>query len=573
MEQMTDHIDFALRQKINQLFENGVWKSFDVPAFSVERPKDFSHGDYTVNLGFVLAQFVGEGPFVISGQIADALDIEGVETVVAVGGYINFTLTQHVKVQILQDIVHGEHSYLVHTGQKILIEHTSPNLFKPFHIGHLVNNTIGESIVRLVESTGAQTVRVSYPSDMSLGIAKAVWAAREDRSVLLGNDVDIYEKMQFLGMCYVRGTKAYDEDSVAQGDIRSINRAIYTSEKTLDTDVYEAGKALSLAYLKDMAKLLGSSFDHFFFESQAGIEGQNIVNENIGTVFEKSEGAIVYKGERDGLHTRVFLNKEGLPTYESKDIGLLALKFAQYKPDQSIIVTDAEQSEYYKVVLAAAARINNDWSEKTVHITHGRLQFSGIKISSRLGNVPLAEDIIANIISKVENKVKTSFESRDIDPATMQSIAIGAIKFAILKVSVGKNIIFETEDALSFEGDSGPYLQYTYARTSSILRKAQEASPPHGDHQHAFDHDMGELVYLLSIAEEIMYNSAEKKAPHYIANHLLEVAHAYNRYYAQHKIIDQDSEHSSTRIFLTEATNAVLKRGLSVLGIDALEVM
>ena len=155
----------------------------------------------------------------------------------AVGGYINFTLTQHVKVQILQDIVHGEHSYLVHTGQKILIEHTSPNLFKPFHIGHLVNNTIGESIVRLVESTGAQTVRVSYPSDMSLGIAKAVWAAREDRSVLLGNDVDIYEKMQFLGMCYVRGTKAYDEDSVAQEDIRSINRAIYTSEKTLDTDV------------------------------------------------------------------------------------------------------------------------------------------------------------------------------------------------------------------------------------------------------------------------------------------------------------------------------------------------
>src|SRR5690606_8110556 len=203
------------------------------------------------------------------------------------------------------------------------------------------------------------------------------------------------------------------------------------------------------------------------FESEAGKIGKEIVLENIPKVYTKSNDAVIYEGEQDGLHTRVFINKDGNPTYEAKDTGLLKLKFDRYNPDQSIFVTDSEQAPYFKVVITAAGKINPQWEEKTIHATHGRMQFKGQKMSSRLGNTPLVSDIINTVNEEVIEKSG----DRKLSPEQTDMISIAAIKYAVLRTQAGKNINFDPDTSLSFEGDSGPYLQYTYARIQSILNK------------------------------------------------------------------------------------------------------
>ncbi len=570
---MKQKIKEALLLKINHLQSQGSWDGIDIPEFSVERPKDYTHGDYTVNLGFILAKALDRSPVEIGNEIVSELNIKDIQEINVIGGYINFTVTDKHRATILERILREGQRYgstQLFDQQRVIVEHTSPNLFKPFHIGHLVNNTVGESIVRMVQAAGGDVVTLSYPSDMSLGIAKAVWAASDARDTLLDDTKSVYEKMQFLGECYVRGTASYDADTEAQKEIRTINQSIYAGEKNDLTQLYIVGKDLSLTYLKEMTASLGSTFDNFIFESEAGEVGRKIVQENTGEVFESSEGAIIYRGEQEGLHSRVFLNSEGLPTYEAKDIGLLALKFAQYTPDQSVIVTDMEQGEYYKVVLAAAGKINNDWQSKTRHITHGRLQFSGMKISSRLGNVPLAEDVIETVTKKIHQKANESEHTREITDETISAVAIGAIKFAILKVSLGKNIIFDAAEALSFEGDSGPYLQYTYARTVSLSLKAEQKGIS-ADTRYL--EDMQETVYILGLFPEILETSVVECSPHHLAGYLLQLAHAYNSYYSARKILDESSDHSNARLGLTIAVGHTIKNGLNILGIDVPDTM
>jgi arginyl-tRNA synthetase len=215
---------------------------------------------------------------------------------------------------------------------------------------------------------------------------------------------------------------------------------------------------------------LGSHFDAYIYESEAGVDGKKIVLENTPTVFTESEGAIVYiPDESKKLHTSVFINSQGNPTYEAKDIGLLHLKFETYNPDLSIFITDAQQVSHFDVVLDAAAQINTAWKEKSLHRYHGRMSFKGAKMSSRLGGVPLVEDILETVASEVKEK------NADIAPQAAEQIGIAAIKFAILRAAAGKNIDFDPDTSLSFEGDSGPYVQYTAVRAASLIQKGSEA--------------------------------------------------------------------------------------------------
>ncbi len=574
MQDTKQAIKEVLIQKIKSLQKTGEWPDFELPTFVVERPKEYNHGDYTVNLGFTLAKYVQKKPAEITDLLVQNLSIMHVKEIAAVGGYINFVCSDKIRVKEMRTVCKEAENYgnhKTHKGKKILVEHTSPNLFKPFHIGHLVNNTVGESIVRLMKKTGGTVETMSYPSDMSLGIAKAVWAILGSKKQILEDEsLDIYKKIQFLGECYVKGTRSYDADDEVKKKIREINHEIYAGEKTDAVRAYLIGKELSLSYLKEMTHRLDSKIDHFIFESAAGNIGQEIVKKHTNTIFNQSDGAIIYNGEKEGLHTRVFVNAQGLPTYEAKDIGLLALKFTQHNPDMSVIVTDAEQAEYYKVVLAAAAKIEAFWSQKTQHITHGRLQFAGIKISSRLGNVPLAEDVIEKIANGIHKKMRESKKTQENIPQnTIDAIAIGALKFAVLKVSLGKNIVFDAKESLSFEGDSGPYLQYTHARTQSIIVKAQNMGL---DIVPGYEEDMQEIFFLISLFPETITKATNDCAPHLVANYLLELAHAYNTFYANKKILGSSEKHGA-RVAMTEAVGHVVKNGLHVLGISAPQKM
>lgn len=543
--------------------------------FMVEHPNEISHGDYSSNIAMVCGE---KSPKELAGKIVSKLivkkipEIERVE--IAGLGFINFFLSKGFYDFALEEILKKEDKFgelNLYKNKKVLIEHSSPNLFKPFHIGHLVNNAIGESIKRIFEKSGGKVTTISYPSDVSLGIAKAVWGVMSLGKGKLFEDTDISLKMKFLGDAYVLGTERYEESENIQDEIKQINQEIYSGTGSEMLDIYKEGKKLTLEYFEQIVNKLGSKFDGYIFESEAGKVGLKLVKGNVGKIFEESDGAIIFDGEKRGLHKRVFVNSFGLPTYEAKDLGLIEKKFEKYKPDLSVFITDHEQEEYFKVVLSAMSEIHPEWAEKSKHVPHGRLRFADGKMSSRLGNVPLAEDILSLVKEKVEQKRKESNFSKEASEETIEKIAIAAIKFSILKSSPSKNIVFDIDKSISFEGDSGPYLQYTYARIQALLEKAKENKLKPNIQKN--NNEIFMIERLTYRFPEIVEKALVNYEPHHIANELLTIAREFNSLYESEKIIEDEKKKAEYKLAIACSVGIVIKNGLELLGIEIVERM
>lgn len=534
-------------------------------AYVIDYPDDVTHGDYAVNAALVGAKQAGIKPQELARRIVDALGtIDGIEKIEIAGpGFINFFMSRDVFADGVRNINDTWGANTILRGKKILIEKSAPNLFKPFHVGHLLNISIGESLSRLTRSSGAEAIDVAYPSDISLGVAKAVWA-------ILKQGLQDHLTVNTLGECYVYGTKLYDEDEQAKKEIIEINRKLNAQEQGVEWDIYVQGKKINLQYFKDITARLKSEFADYFFESDSGRVGKEIVESHVGTVFEKSDGAIIFRGEQYGLHTRVFITSLGLPVYESKDIGLLQLKFDTYHPDVSLVITDIEQRQYFEVIKQAALLVHKEWGERSVYWQHGRLRFVGGKISSRYGNVPLAEDLIDKVKEVVREKMTNAQRQKEpISDAMVENIALAALKYAFLKSGSGKNIIFDFAASLSLEGDSGPYLLYSYVRALSILEKAKALGRPARGEETTPEAPLFER--LLPRFPEIVERAAREYEPHYIVTYLTKLAGAFNSWYAHERVIDADQE--AYKLALTEAFAVTMKRGLWLLGIETVERM
>ncbi len=534
----------------------------------LEHPADMAHGDYSSNIAMQLAKAVGKNPRELADEIVAKIpESKYVDKVEVAGpGFINLFLSNEFFESGVAEIIEkkddfGKIEYL--KGKNILLEHSSPNLFKPFHIGHLLNNTYGEALIRIITFAGADVVKLSFPSDVSPGIAKAVWGIIE---MDLANDFTIEQ----VGEAYVLGSNAYKEDTAAKERINEINKNIYNKdEQSQEYQIYKKGRQLSLEYFEQITKRLGSEFDAMIFETDAEIIGKDIVRANMPKIFEESDGAIIFRGSEHGLFDNVYINSAGFGTYLAKDTGLLSIKFSEYDFDISITVTDTEQKQHFELVKKSAELINKDWADKSIYLQHGRLSLTTGKISSRSGGVPLATDILDAVNERA--KMRATEAKSKMTNETAEMIAIGAVKYAIIKVNMGKNIIFDMEQSLSFEGDSGPYLQYTYARCKSVLAKAY---PHRGDTkvQMPQDWEVTNIEKLLYRFPEVVERAALEYAPHYIANYLNELASSYNSWYGQGKILDgSDNEHY--KLALTEVTAHIIKNGLYLLGIDAPEKM
>lgn len=532
-----------------------------------ERPADITHGDYATNVAMMYAKQIGTNPRELAEKIVTTLQGKKIPEItridIAGPGFINITLSSEYFYQSIQEIFdkkdwYGKNELLL--GQKILIEHSSPNLFKPFHIGHLMNNAIGESLVRIMKSSGAQVTTLSFPSDISLGIAKALFVLLEEH----GNNYEPND-VSILGDAYVTGTRLYDENESIHVRVKEIADNLYAEKESPEWELYQKCKTLNLVYFEQVIQDLGSHIDAYIYESQAGIIGKQLVEKNTPQVFTTSEGAIVYIPEegKKSLHTAVFVNSQGNPTYEAKDLGLIQMKFEKYQPDQSLFVTDIQQVSHFAVVIDAMQKINSDWSNKSQHITHGRMTLRGQKMSSRMGGVPLAEEMIAMVADEVKNRST----DREVDVKTQQSIALAAIKFSILKARPGQNIDFNPETSLSFEGDSGPYLQYTHARIQALLEKAKDQALFPKLHSVSSDEL---LVKLLDRFPEIVVQTMHDYAPSHIVTYTLELARAFNSFYGNHKFIDvENREQSENYLALAQATGQVINNALYLLGIHA----
>ncbi|MEK7118058.1 MAG: arginine--tRNA ligase [Patescibacteria group bacterium] len=526
------------------------------------------HQAISKNVGGVQKEF--SSPREYAEQIKTIIDGKNYPDILSIDvagpGFINFKIASAVfdkelSVAISKGDKWGWNDTL--KGKKVMVEYTDPNPFKEFHIGHLMSNAIGESISRLVEANGAEVRRACYQGDVGLHVAKALydWVKK-------GKFIDFGELS--VGISYANGDAAYRNDLKAKEEIEKINKQIYASffDKSIEGgDIpayYRRARGMSLDYFETIYKRLDTTFDEFFFESETGETGKKIVLENKGKVFEESEGAIVFRAEKFNpkLHTRVFINKDGLPTYEAKELGLAKIKYEKFPYDISIVVTGNEVNDYFLVLFEAMRQVFPGLAKKTEHYSHGMLRLPTGKMSSRTGDVITATWLLDEAKARIMKNVKGVAED------VAEAAGVAAVKYSILRQTAGRDIIFDFDRSLSFEGDSGPYLQYTYARTWSVLEKAgnarRSADVPHNDY--------GSLTKLLTRFPELVLRASLEREPHHVANYLIEVAHDFNSFYGSTMIVDGGAD-QPYKLALTEATGLTLKNGLRLLGITAPDKM
>ncbi len=542
-------------------------ESVTLDVVELSHPVELSHGDYATNIALVAAKQAGVSPKEFAEKIVAGLgQIEGVEKVEIAGpGFINFFLTRDFFAASIRNILSKQDSWGMGDalqGKKVMVEYTQPNPFKPFHIGHLMTNTIGESVACMVEAAGGEVMRVNYQGDVGLHVAKALWGLKQKNV-----PADDVEK---IGEAYVYGNAQYEENETARAEIVAINKQVYARDLAI-LETYEIGKKVSLAHFEELYKILGTKFDHYFFESETAKLGKQLVEEGLEkNVFEKSDGAVVFHGEQYGLHTRVFITKDGLPTYETKDLGLALLKLETYPFDISITTTAVEQKEYFKVVWKALTLLRPEFEGKLLYVTHGMMQLASGKMSSRKGNVITGESLLHDVIEMAQEVVKGREFSEEEKNKIAEKVAVGAIKFSILKQSTGKNIVFDPKQSLSFEGDSGPYLQYSLARAYSVLEKAKKENVTASASVPTAQTSLVEK--MLYQFPEVVARAVRQYEPHYIATYLTETASTFNAWYAQEKILD-GTEHASYKLAIVQAFVMSMQKGLWLLGIPVLEKM
>lgn len=533
--------------------------------FLVEIPNDKSHGDYSSNVVLVLAKKINKNPREVAEEIKQKIGENKLFSKIEVAGpgFINFFVTDKVFVEniknIDKDFGRKQKAEGLERSRKIILDYTDPNPFKEFHIGHLMSNAIGESLSRIFEFQGAEVKRVCYQGDVGMHVAKAIWGK-------------IKMPDWTWGGAYAFGAGKYERDETAKKEIIEINKKIYSRSDKEINKLYDQGKKESLKYFDKIYKKLGTKFDWLIFESETGPLGKKIVEKGLEKdVFEKGDkGAVIFKGEKYGLHTRVFINSEGLPTYEAKDLGLAEIKYKKYKYDKSFVVTGNEINEYFKVMLSAMSQINPKLAKKTTHIGHGMLRLPEGKMSSRTGKVITAEYLLQKLEEMILEKVKDREFSEAEKKEIAEKVAVGAIKYSILKQTTGRDIIFNLEQSVSFTGDSGAYLQYSYARAQSILRKAKaEKIKP----SFKITSEITSLEKTIYQFPEAVEKASKEYQPHYIALYLTELASIFNNYYAEHKIVDKSDKFSPYRVALVSAFSKIMESGLGLLGIKTLNKM
>ena len=553
----------------------------DIPAFTLEHPDEMSHGDLATNVALMLSKPLKKSPGKIAKEIVEILNknkISEVEKIETAGpGFINFYLSPKYFAESVGEIlnkkeVYGQNDIL--KGQKTIIEYTDPNPFKEFHIGHLMSNSIGEAVSRIIEAFGSKIIRVSYGGDVGLHVAKSIYAVLKQEDLI--SDVkktSPKEQLSFWAKSYVEGSTAYENNPEAKAEIDTLNKVIFDKSDERINKLYEWGRKISIEHFQEVFKRLGTHFEHNFWESEVITDALKAVDEGLQkNILEKSEGAIIFKGENYGLHTRVFVNSKGVPTYEAKELGLGVKKMELYDFDSSIVITGNEQDDYFKVLLKVIGLLRPKVKDKTVHIGHGMLRFASGKMSSRKGNVitgiSLLDQVKEIILEKMEGRDFTD-EEREL---VAEMISVGAVKYSVLKQVTGSDIIFDFDKSLSFEGDSGPYLQYACVRAKSILEKAEKEGIK-ADINSEQSVEVGELPKLLIRFPEIVERSGKECAPHYLATYLTELASAFSSFYVQEIVVDKNDPKSPYKVALTQAFSIVMKNGLNLIGIKVPEKM
>ena len=552
---------------------------------TLEKPANSDFGDYSSSLPLKLTKQLKKNPMIIAEEIVKNFpkndDIKKIEIVKP--GFINFWISDVQLINRLTEVLEKGFIFPEHhlgKNKKVMVEFAHPNTHKLFHIGHLRNISTGEAMVRILEAVGNKVIRGNYQGDVGLHIAKCLFGIKSEK-LKIDSFKTLQEKIKFIGKMYSAGTKVYEDDLKAKEEILKINQMIYERDSEI-MPLWTETRQWSLEYFDENYKRFYSHFDRLYFESEIHQRGLEISKEILKKgILEKSQGAIVFNGKKYGLDTRVFINSLGFPTYEGKELALAEKEFSDFgELDKIIHTVTPEQTSFFKVTFKVEELIDEKkYKNKQFHLAYEWVKLKAGKMSSREGNVIEANWLIDEVKKKISEKFKCDEETTEI-------LAVASVKYSFLKNGTQTIIHFDIDESIAVDGNSAPYLIYTYVRCQSVLNKSGLCHPLEkgdpgaldsrlrgNDNQTTINNDESNVLRLINQFPEIVQQAAIQLAPNLIANYLYDLAQKYNYFYQKNKILESEENIKQFRLMLTAATGKVIKEGLYLLGIKTVEKM
>lgn len=559
-----------MKEKIAELLRKPTKLKKEQILEIMEIPKDPKLGDYSFPC-FALAKVLKKNPVEIAKDIVNSIEntLE-FEKVNAVGPYVNIFINRNVLAESVLDEIRKKKdrfgSSKLGRG-KVMIEFSEANTHKAFHVGHVRGTCLGESLARIMEFSGNAVLRNNYQGDAGMHVAKWIWCYKKFHA---------HEKPRgdesWIASIYVDAVKRLAEDEKLQEEVNEVNRKLETREDKNLTAIWKKTRKLSLDSLEKIYRELDTHFDEYFFESEFEKSGKKIalylVKEGIA---QMSEGAAIMNLKDYDLSVWVLLRKDGTVLYSSKDLALAEKKFSKYKISKAIYVVGAEQKLHFQQLVKTLELMKFKHADKCKFIHFELIRLPTGRMSSRTGDNVLYSDFEKELsdYAKEEIKKRHKISEKELGKRAL-AISIASQKYAMLKQDADKVIVFNKEEALSFEGNTGPYLLYSYARAKSILAKAKYSPNKKYKMQNLNDIEKS-LISQLGNFSNVVENAYNGLAPNLIANYSFEIAQKFNEFYHASQVIGSDNE--QFRLALVDSFSQVLKNALNLLGIPVIEKM
>ena len=536
----------------------------------LEQPKSSDLGDIAFP-AFSLAKVERKAPQAIAADIAEKIDQSAFEKVVATGPYVNFFLDKSkISDQVIKSVIEAGADYGQQDeghGQNITIDLSSPNIAKPFSVGHLRSTVIGDALSNIFRKMGYNTIKINHLGDWGkqfglLMVAYKKWGSKE---AVEANPIDELLKL------YVRINAEIENDPELDEEGRKWFKKLEDGDPEA-IELWQWFRDESLVEFNRIYKLLGVEFDSLngeAFYNDKMDEGVQILEDK--GLLKESKGASIVELDDVNLPPAMIKKSDGATLYITRDIATAIYRARTYNFVKNIYAVGQEQSNHFRQLKAVLKKMGFDWSDDMVHVDFGLVTKNRQKLSTRKGNIILLEPTLQEAISRAKAQIEEKNPELENKEEVAHAVGVGAVKFYDLKTDRRNGYDFDLEAMVSFEGETGPYVQYAYARIQSILRKANFT--PSTDATYSLsDPESWEIIKLLQDFSRVVKRAAENYDPSLIAKYAINLAQAFNKYYAHTRILDESPERES-RLALSYSTAVVLKEALRLLGVDAPEKM